>query len=81
MKKPNIIALPTSQMMVFCDILCIEVEDYDKAGMIKALEKADFSKLEKGVTHNFTPDVVEANIVAARVKELGRTQKKLSRKK
>lgn len=73
MKKPNIIALPTSQMQAFCDVLGLEREAQEsKESMIVALEAADFSSLRKGRTHNFTPDEVEPEIVEARKVALGR---------
>lgn len=73
MKKPNIIALPTSQMQAFCDVLGLDKEVQDsKESMIVALEEANFSKLRKGVTHNFDPDEVEAEIVATRKVAMGR---------
>jgi len=73
MKKPNIIALPTSQMMAFCDLLGLgrEVQG-SKESMILALEEADFSKLKKGETHFFDPANMGQEIVATRKAALGR---------
>ena len=83
MQKPNIIALPTSQMMAFCDVLGLgdKVQESTES-MIRALEAADFSgvevvKVAKGEprpenTVGFDPDEVEPEIVAKREKALGR---------
>ena len=74
MKKPNIIALPTSQMQAYCDVLGIPREEQSgTSSMIIALEAADFSVLQKGKTHGFDPDKVDADIVAARKAKLGIT--------
>ncbi len=73
MQKPDVIALPTSQMMAFCDVLGLGDKVQDSTGsMIAALESADFGKLKKGETHGFDPDKVEASIVAKRKAALGR---------
>jgi len=84
MQKPNIIALPTSQMMALCDVLGLGKEVQASTGsMISALEVADFSKLKvvkppsegprpEG-TIGFQPDTVAPDIVAARKARLGRT--------
>lgn len=74
MKRPNIIALPTSQMYAFCDILGISREKQrGMESMVPLLEEADFSKLKKGVTHGFDPDVMSDEIVASRKIKLDRT--------
>ena len=73
MKRPNIIALPTSQMQAFCDVLKLPREaQASTESMILALEEADFSKLKKGETHGFSPDDMGAEIVAMRKAKLGR---------
>lgn len=73
MQRPEIISLPTSQMQAFCDVLGLgkEVQE-SKESMILALEEADFSGLKVGVTHNFKPDKVAKDIVAARKAKMGR---------
>lgn len=83
MEKPNIISLPTSQMMAFCDVLGLgsKVQESTEA-MILALEAADFSDLEvvkpvKGEPRpanavGFEPDEVSADIVARRKAAMGR---------
>ena len=69
MEKPNIIALPTSQMQAFCDLLGIP---RDKQGsiesMVPLLEEADFSKLEV----IFPVGQMESEIVESRKVRLGR---------
>lgn len=84
MQRPDIIALPTSQMQAYCDVLGLgkEVQDSTES-MVVALEAADFSNLkyqkptEDGPrpenTVGFQPDKVEASIVASRKAKLGRT--------
>ena len=73
MEKPNIIALPTSQMMAFCDVLKLPPEVQDSTGsMITALEVADFSGLKIGKTHGFSPDNIGAAIVKKREIAMGR---------
>lgn len=73
MKRPNIISLPTSQMQCFCDILGLGKEvQKSTESMITVLEKADFSKLKKGVTHGFDPDKISGDIVTSRKTRLGR---------
>lgn len=73
MKKPNIIALPTSQMMAFCDLTGIPRDKQESMeSMVVALDGVDFSKLKKGVTHHFDPDDMGAEIVAKRKAKLGR---------
>ena len=83
MEKPDIVALPTSQMQALCDVLGLgkEVQDNPES-MIVALEGADFSKIfyakptEDGPrlegTIGFKFDQVESSIVKARMKKLGR---------
>jgi len=69
MKRPNIIALPTSQMLAFCDLLGISREKQGSIeSMIPLLEKADFSKLKV----IFPVDQVEDEIVKSRKVRLGR---------
>jgi len=83
MEKPNIIGLPTSQMMALCDVLGLPPEVQDSTeSMIIGLEKASFTKLkvvkqdpDKARPENsigFEPDQVDADIVAARKVALGR---------
>jgi len=83
MNKPDIIALPTSQMMAFCDVLGLPPSVQDNTeSMIVALEAADFSGLEmvkpkKGEARpangiGFVPDKMGAAIVAKRKAALGR---------
>jgi hypothetical protein len=73
MKRPNILALPTSQMMAYCDVLGLgdKVQESTES-MIVALEAADFSKLEVGVSHGFEPDDLGEELVANRKARLGR---------
>lgn len=83
MQKPNIVALPTSQMMAFCDVLGLpETVQASTETMIVALEAADFSRLEvvkpqagesrpEGAV-GFEPAGVSADIVAKREASLGR---------
>lgn len=83
MQKPNIIELPTSQMMALCDALRLgnEVQESPES-MIVALEAADFSELKvvKPVIGEprpanavgFKPEKVSADIVARRKAKLGR---------
>lgn len=69
MKKPNIIALPTSQMMAFCDLLGIPREEQGSIkSMVPLLEKANFRKLAVV----FPVDQVEDEIVESRKVRLGR---------
>lgn len=69
MKRPNIIALPTSQMYAFCDLLGIPKEEQTGIeAVVPLLEKANFSKLK--VT--FPIDQVEDAIVESRKARLGR---------
>lgn len=83
MKKPNIIALPTSQMMAFCDVLGLpDSVQSSTESMVVALEAADFSKLKvvKPMpgearlenTVGFAPSEIGADVVAARKAKLGR---------
>ena len=70
MEKPNIIALPTSQMFKFCDLLGIPRERQKGVeAMVPLLEEADFSKLEV----MFQVDQMEDDIVESRKVRLGRT--------
>lgn len=70
MKKPNIIALPTSQMYKFCDLLGIsrEVQNGGIETVVPLLEKANFSKLKV----MFPVSQVEDDIVESRKVRLGR---------
>ena len=69
MDKPNIIALPTSQMMAFCDLLGISRDKQESMeSMIPLLEGLDFSKLEVV----FQVDQVGKKIVGSRKVRLGR---------
>lgn len=84
MQKPNIIELPTSQMMAYCDVLGLgdEVQESPES-MIVALESADFTNLKvvKPVIGEarpanavgFKPDKVSADIIATRKAKLGRS--------
>ena len=70
MKKPDIIALPTSQMAAFCDLLGVPKDKQDSLeSMVTELEKADFSKLKV----IFKVDRVSNEIVKDRKARLGRT--------
>jgi len=70
MKKPNIIALPTSQMQSFCDVLGLGKEVQEStASMIEVLETVEWS----GIKVAFKPDRLPADIVAARKIKLGIT--------
>ena len=68
-EKPNIIALTTTQMYAFCDLLGIPKEKQQGIeAIVPLLEKADFSKLEV----IFQVDQVEDDIVESRKVKLGR---------
>ncbi len=75
MKKPNIVALPTSQMMVFLDYFLIDwvslptVEDQILA--LEAVPQVDWSKLKVGVDTR-AAETVEDDIVLRRMVSLGR---------
>lgn len=84
MQKPDIISLPTSQMMAYCGVLGLpDSAQASTESMIVALESADFSGIkyvapEPGVPRQpnavgFKPDKVSADIVARRKASLGRT--------
>ena len=73
MTKPDVIALPTSQMMAFCDVLELPQSAQDSTeSMIVALEAADFSELDIKDRPALKPDKVSAAIVADRKAALGR---------
>lgn len=70
MKKPNIIALPTSQMAAFCDLLGVPKDkQMSLQDMVTELEKADFT----GLKIIFKIDKVSDAIVKDRKARLGRT--------
>lgn len=70
MKKPNIIALPTSQMAAFCDLLGVPKDkQMSLQDMVTELEKADFT----GLKVIFKVDKVSDAIVKDRKARLGRT--------
>ena len=72
MRKPNIVALPTSQMQAYCDVLGLGREvQQDLGTMIEALQAASFAKLKKGVTHNFDSEKVAPGIIASRKAKFG----------
>jgi hypothetical protein len=82
MNRPNIIALPTSQMAAYCDVLGLgdKVQESTES-MIKALEVASFKDLKRVPSDQmngepnqvgFDPDDMGADIVAARNARLGR---------
>jgi hypothetical protein len=84
MKKPNVIALPTSQMQALCDVMELpEGVQKSTESMILALEAADFSKVkvvkpEPGVPRErfaigYELDEVSPEIVARRKAKMGRT--------
>lgn len=84
MKKPNIVALPTSQMLALCDVLGLgEKVQSSTESMVVALEAADFRRLEvdnpvagkprKPNTIGFELDEVSADIVAQRKANMRRT--------
>ena len=69
MKKPNILALPTSQMMALCDLAGIPRDQQESMeSMVPLLEEIDFSKLKV----LFTVDQLENEIVESRKVRLGR---------
>lgn len=73
MQQPNIIALPTSQMQAYCDVLKLDSSVQESmASMVVALEAADFGPLKVGVTHNFKPGNMGVAIVRLRKATLGR---------
>ncbi len=68
MKKPNIIALPTSQMQSFCDVLGLGKEVQGSLGsMVTALEDVNWAV----TTVAFKPDKLPDGVVAERKKRLG----------
>ena len=72
MKKPNIVALPTSQMEVFCDFFGLPYERGSTIEAIKALEEvpqSEWSKLKVG-RDTRAAEAVENSIVNARKAEL-----------
>ena len=84
MKKPNVIALPTSQMQALCDVMELSKEVQGSTeSMIVALEAADFSKVkfvkaEPGKPRErfaigYELDEVSSEIVEQRMSKLGRT--------
>ncbi len=73
MRKPNIIALPTSQMQALCDVLGLGREvQKSTASMIEALEAVDWAEV-KPKTVKFKLDVLPKDIVAIRKANLGIT--------
>ena len=73
MKKPNIIALPTSQMEVFCDFFNLPYERGDTIEAIKALEEvpqSEWTKLKVGQDTR-AAETVDADIVEARKAKMG----------
>ena len=83
MNKPNVIALPTSQMQALCDVMGLPKEVQDSTeSMIVALEAADFSSVKVALAEPGKPrepgtigyklDSVSADIVASRKVALGR---------
>jgi len=83
MKKPEVIALPTSQMAALCDVLELPSSVQDSTeSMVEALEAADFAKLTRVESTDgprprfgvgFDPAKVDASIIAQRKARMGRT--------
>ena len=82
MNRPNIIALPTSQMAAYCDVLGLgdKVQESTES-MVMALESADFRNLKRVSSEEmngqpnqvgFDPDDMGPEIVASREARLGR---------
>ena len=72
MKKPDIVALPTSQMQAFCDVLGLGKEvQGSTASMIEVLEGVDW----RNAKVDFKVDVLPKGIVAQRKARLGITDK------
>ena len=68
MQRPNIIALPTSQMQALCDVLGLGKEVQQSTGsMIEALQEVEW----RGVKIGFKLDKMPADIVNARKARLG----------
>ena len=73
MTKPDVIALQTSQMMAFCDLLGLPDSAQESTeSMIVALEAADFSGLDIKDRPALATNKVSAKIIADRKTRLGR---------
>ena len=76
MRKPNIVKLPTSQMMVFCDFFGLEYEQGNVPAAIEALEavpQSQWGQLKVGVNTR-AAEKIDDDIVKARLVKLGRTE-------
>lgn len=73
MKKPNIVALPTSQMEVFCDFFGLPYERGSTVEAIKALEEVPQSEWDRLKVGRDTraAETVSKDIVNARKAALG----------